>query len=519
MFDHKHQPVTAVRLHACGLLAAMLSVSVLASDVSAQIWTDLTGGLSVNNIQLNLQVNTISNIPIGGYQPLVVTSLTNEDTTDDLDFFAYNTDTYLSNGISGAHALASNGSPYYQVALLDTGAQVHLLTQEAIAGFDFAGNNLLGSTQFSVGGAGGSELVTIHDPLGLYVTSLGNATGGTSLSVATNTLVGQYNVTVVGAEEPESILPDVVGLPLASQYTTVIRADQRYEVVVGSQTYESPSVELYSFGDSSIPDYTMYAPLSLLPGSAFASSPFFFPGFDNLEDFHDNPSLPSSVAGALFLTGNLANAGENMEGIDMFLDTGAQVTVISELTAATLGIDVVQDEPAFTIEIQGAGGVVQDVPGFYLDSFELVTIGGDFILYDVPVIVLNVLDPRDGVNPVPAIVGTNLFSDRNIVINPEAGNAYLAISDIVTILGDLNSDGFVGLDDLDIILNHWNQDVTEGYLLSGDPSGDGFVGLDDLDIVLSNWNAGTPPTVAVPEPGTCLILVGTGLLTLRRRAA
>ncbi len=67
--------------------------------------------------------------------------------------------------------------------------------------------------------------------------------------------------------------------------------------------------------------------------------------------------------------------------------------------------------------------------------------------------------------------------------------------------GDLNSDGFVGLDDLDIILPAWNTSVTPGDLLAGDPSGDGYVGLDDLDLVLGNWNVGTPPaSVGVPEP-------------------
>ncbi|MEZ6191109.1 MAG: hypothetical protein R3C45_07420 [Phycisphaerales bacterium] len=35
-----------------------------------------------------------------------------------------------------------------------------------------------------------------------------------------------------------------------------------------------------------------------------------------------------------------------------------------------------------------------------------------------------------------------------------------------------------------------------------DPSGDGFVGIEDLNIVLGNWNAGTPPTdgANIPEP-------------------
>ncbi len=99
---------------------------------------------------------------------------------------------------------------------------------------------------------------------------------------------------------------------------------------------------------------------------------------------------------------------------------------------------------------------------------------------------------------------------------------------VLRITGDLNGDGFVGLDDLDIVLGNWNQNVPAGDPLSGDPTGDGFVGLDDLDLILGNWNGGTPlpsaPTppaagAAVPEPTTLILtLLGAGLVTGRRRA-
>ncbi len=84
--------------------------------------------------------------------------------------------------------------------------------------------------------------------------------------------------------------------------------------------------------------------------------------------------------------------------------------------------------------------------------------------------------------------------------------------------GDLDGDGFVGLDDLDIVLSHWNTNVTAGELSEGDPTGDGFVGLDDLDLVLSNWNAGSPPLSAVPEPGTLgLLAIASMIVACRRR--
>ena len=82
--------------------------------------------------------------------------------------------------------------------------------------------------------------------------------------------------------------------------------------------------------------------------------------------------------------------------------------------------------------------------------------------------------------------------------------------------GDLNGDGYVGLDDLDLILNNWNQSVTIGDPLLGDVSGpsgnpDGYVGLDDLDVVLINWNAGTPPALNIPEPS---VIATLSLLTI-----
>ena len=57
------------------------------------------------------------------------------------------------------------------------------------------------------------------------------------------------------------------------------------------------------------------------------------------------------------------------------------------------------------------------------------------------------------------------------------------------------------------------------YILEGDINEDGFVGLDDLDIILNHWNEGTPPSgSAIPEPGT-LAVIGLGSLAMMRRRA
>ncbi len=74
-----------------------------------------------------------------------------------------------------------------------------------------------------------------------------------------------------------------------------------------------------------------------------------------------------------------------------------------------------------------------------------------------------------------------------------------------TLLGDLNGDGFVGIDDLNIILGNWNQNVAPADALLGDVTGDGFVGIEDLNTVLGNWNQGAPPALAVPEPAALVL--------------
>jgi uncharacterized protein len=114
----------------------------------------------------------------------------------------------------------------------------------------------------------------------------------------------------------------------------------------------------------------------------------------------------------------------------------------------------------------------------------------------------------DPVNPGLAYVN---------VQHPSSNNDNL-IQFVVPLVGDLDGDGFVGINDLNIVLGNWNQNVPPGNPLA-DPSGDGFVGIDDLNAVLGNWNAGTPPgdvSAIIPEPGTAGVL-GFGVIGLIRR--
>lgn len=82
-----------------------------------------------------------------------------------------------------------------------------------------------------------------------------------------------------------------------------------------------------------------------------------------------------------------------------------------------------------------------------------------------------------------------------------------------SLVGDLNGDGFVGQNDLDIVLANWCN--TPPIDLRADPSGDSLVGQTDLDAVLVAWGLAASPAQSAPEPATVSLLALGGLAAIR----
>ena len=90
----------------------------------------------------------------------------------------------------------------------------------------------------------------------------------------------------------------------------------------------------------------------------------------------------------------------------------------------------------------------------------------------------------------------------------------------IRLLGDVNSNGRVGIEDLNRVLTHWNRTIDKPGSQQGDLNGDEFVGIEDLNQVLGNWNAKVRPPAAVvtiPEPTAGAALAGLLVITMTGR--
>jgi hypothetical protein len=404
-------------------------------------------------------------VPIGGFLPLVGIGLTDEF-SDDFEFFPGH-----ASSPSGGTLLGAGGDAHYDLALLDTGAGFSLLTAQAFQDFGLNAPSLgepdgyNGTEEIAIGGATGQLSAEINDPFGLYAGGLQGRAQGPAFAMDDAALRGQTNTATITIPA-ESALPNVVGLSYASQFATMIRNDMPQIFQKDGQTVRSPAIEFHTLGSGG-QGITRRAPLMLNPGESFQQAPSYFPNIENLDidNPQENPSIPTIIQGALYLSVNASNNGNQLNNTSFFFDTGADVTVVSELNAVRLGFDPVLDTPDFTVAVVGSGGTKLDVPGFFADSFTIQAVGGSLTLNNVPIVVLDVANPASPSNIVDGIVGTNLLSGRNVVIDPKPSlggggpSPSLYISDPVT-----KSATFIGPMSNWYLPNTWNNGAVPDVL-------------------------------------------------------
>ena len=373
-----------------------------------------------------ITVLPVDSPPVNGFTPQVAYGLTDRQFPNDETFTSH-----MSSAPEG-NVLAKGGTPYYSTAVFDTGSQSHLIdfTDAGTMGFNIDGTSgRAGDMTQTVSGASGSEDATVSDPLGVYITGLANASvnGSGSVQVATNTLTGQTNTSVL-YKESSSDLPSIIGAPMIAQYQAVIKNSQTTHITVGGQAIRSPQINLQAL-DTALPNGYFKLWNDVLSVNGVTPDPVFIPSIENLNNFIDNPTA-QTIWASLFADTNLTNGGGSVNEQQFLFDTGAEVSVISEQTAAKLGIFTTGPNaktPDFFSTVTGVGGTTQQVPGYFVDNLTVITNGGPITWNHVPVLLLDVIDPRDAVGYVPGILGMNLFTDRDLIVNGGMDDPFVGI--------------------------------------------------------------------------------------------
>jgi hypothetical protein len=384
------------------------------------------------------QTVTIVSPPLNGFVPQVIVGLT--DQQDHNDILGTAVQSYLDHWPTGGVStlpVTPGVAPHYVAATLDTGSSANIITDAAFNDFGIISAGREGTTTVDLIGASGvTEPADVSDGMGVYFTGFGNATssGGTlavPLGPTHPRLNGQWNVSILSAY-PDSVLPNILGSPLLSQYQPVIRNSQPRHRDVGGTMIDTPNIE-FRDRNTALPNSKWVTLLNVQPLSlnGVDADTHYQPSFENFDNLADDPSAPSQWANLYTHISATHTAGSLSEPNRQFLfDTGAQVTVFSKDAAAEVGFNLDGEDPStpdFYVDVQGVGGSVQQVPGFYLNQLQLGTTGGTVNFEHVPVIVMNVVDPRDGIDWVPGILGMNLFTDRDIAVNGGVNGSFIAL--------------------------------------------------------------------------------------------
>ena len=440
-------------------------------------------------------------VPIVANSPQLVVGLTDERARDDLDWVS------ATSSSPGGNSLPNSSSPAYEVFVLDTGAPLTIMDPVAAANFGIEAAGLGGSNAAPIAGVVGFN----SDPLGIYAAGFDSITSTNPIQVNESDLLGQTNSSVVYAPSGEGVF-NVIGTNLAMQYTTEVSYGQPHILEDGDETFRSPGVNIATLGSTAEPSRRIEMRVDAASAQT-GIEPSFFPSLANFDDFADDPLLPT-IAARMSLQATIRHKGNERTGLQMLFDTGAQGTLVSEQVAATLGFDVENDEPDFAVRITGFGGGFQEAPGFYAEEFVLPGTDGGLVLRDVPLIAFNI--SADGFNTLDALLGMNVFADRNLTINPEPGNVYLGVSDSAVDTHSWGTNSQTGSWSTDtnwdlsgVPTINWHANVRN---VSGSPQ---FAVISSDSTINSFVVGGTSNNATMTmqiEQGAVLTLVGTGIV-------
>ncbi len=384
-----------------------------------------------------------------GFSPLVAVTTSNKHSIKDIDF-EHNLESFYDCNL-GPPAFGNCGSlnppadENFVVGILDSGSVVDLVAGSGAFTLGLDGAYLTQNV-VPIGGIGGTVDALISQPVGFYAAGLGAVEGDGTLDRFA--LHGHSNVSAVVAPPLDcgggEIVRAVIGTPFLSFFTTVIRVDTPRRVTVEGETFIGPDVRIQDQLDS-FPEYPLFFAMAI-GGISPVTTASYFPEFEDLV----TPLVPTllSLTPLSFPTGGVFFA--NVQGLmgepsftnlpitmRLMVDTGAQSSIISPAVAADLSLPL---EPDFTVDACGIGGVVEDIPGYFIDYIQINASGGPMKFSRSPFVVLDLTSPEGG--PLDGVLGMNFFWNRNVIFEPSlTTSSFFHVSDPIPVaFGDFNVD-------------------------------------------------------------------------------
>ncbi len=346
-------------------------------------------------------------------------------------------------------------SPNFVIGLLDSGSDVDLAAGTFADTLGLFGENLTPNS-ITIGGVGGQVDAYITMPIGFFAAGLSAVNSYGDLDY--DALVGHSNVCGLAAPTIDcgngEVLSAVLGMPFMAFHNTYINVDIPRRVVVSGVTYSGPDVQI-EIPDPDEPPYPLAHLIAMEFGglSPLATTANYYVDFSDLI----TPNIPTLLSlmpgtipfGGAYFTTIFVREGEPspdnpVQPARFLVDTGAQSSIMSTRMAAYLSLPF---EPDFTVNVCGAGGLVEDVPGYYVDFVKINAWGGALEYSRAPFVLLDLVGPEGTI--LDGILGMNFFWDRNVIFEPSLGGIpFLHVSEPIPFAyGDFDADLDVDADD------------------------------------------------------------------------
>ena len=244
-------------------------------------------------------------------------------------------------------------------------------------------------------------------------------------------------------------------------FAACLRNDRQITIFHDSNQFTAPDAQFYESYDLSIPDYSNTIYLDLRPVGATAVQYIFDPFDPEYPPFSPSIIMAGLTGQSLFFTNrtDLAHNNRTSTQKKFMVDTGAQISVISESQATELGLK--KTDPNFWVEITDVTGDTINAKGFIIDLLEISADPEWLSFTNVPVVMLDVISPESGT--LEGIIGMNLFVEYNLLFHggglPDYGGHQLLLEpvDYRTVCDIASGDGDGKIDKLDLaaFVNAW----------------------------------------------------------------